>query len=131
MLLVPDKCSEGKMPYWTKNRKEREREREGGGKRGGGGGGRGQGGEISLQFTPSHYRITKNFLAKCSVRSHARWSEIWSPDGQYILVIHMDGMWKLVRYILPARLSILSIYLLNIYSYLCTSNYICFLLFIL
>lgn len=99
------------MPYWTKKSKEREREMKGGRRRGEkGGGGGGQGGEISLQFTPSHYRITKHFLAKHSVKSHARWSEICSPDGQYIPEIHMDGMWKLVRYTLPARLSILSIY---------------------
>lgn len=114
MLLVPDKCSEGKCHTGQRRgRRERGREREREGERRRGeerGGGRGQGGKISLQFTPSHYRITKNFLAKHSVRCHARWSEICSPDGQYILVIHMDGMWKLVRYILPARLSILSIY---------------------
>lgn len=92
------------MPYWTKKSKERERKMKGGRRRGE------KGGEISLQFTPSHYRITKRFLAKHSVRSHARWSEICSPDGQYIPEIHMDGMWKLVRYTLSARLSILSIY---------------------
>lgn len=119
------------MSYWTKSGKvrararvrdretEREKDRGRGEKR------RKRKGRESYHYnlhhiTPQHYRITKTSIAKHSVRSHARWSEICSPDGQYILVNPYEWQWKLVKNIFPARLSI---YLSLSLSYLCM--YVC------
>lgn len=75
----------GKVPYWMKNRRERECRRRKNRKK--------DGEEVEeerkeerYQYNFHHSIITKNFIAKHPVRSHARWSEIYSPDGKYILV---------------------------------------------
>lgn len=120
LLLFSDKCSEGgKKVMLDKNRRGERRER------------RMERHQCNLHHIIQwHYRIIKNFTAKCSVRSHARWSGICSPDGQYSLVNsygwHMEASYVYLAscYLSSYQLSKYIFIFMHLYPYLYPYSYI-------